>query len=222
MDGEATLDRMVSAGIVETDGDEVVPTEEFERVRARMLERGELEQPAWLSADRVAAGGDEATFVATAKAVHELADGMDRDEVGVVTTVLDRLEDPPTAEGAPEGFVPLYQEDIRGFLRRHAASVIFVWKPGSDSCERMADTLSEVNSLPAVDESVGLGSICVEDGAELLRAEYDVGILPTTLFFVEERVDARSVGVRGLDHVRREVGIITDAGDREPDQGANA
>jgi len=222
MDGEATLERMVSAGIVETEGDEVVPTEEFERARTRILEEDGLERPEWLSSDRIPAGGDGAEFVATAKAVAELGDGMDRDEVGVVATVLDRLEDPPTAAGAPEAFVPLHQEDIRGFLRRHEASVLFVWKPGSDSCERMADTLSHVHSLPAVDETVGLGSICVADGADLLREEYDVGILPTTLFFVGERVDGRAIGVRGLERVRREIEIITDAGGGESDRGADA
>jgi len=211
MDSEAVLQRMVAAGLVDVDGDRVSPTEAFQAARERIRAAdGGREPPDWLTADLVAADHLDTDLVVTARAVADVADGMDHREVGLVATVLDRLDDPPTAD-VPAGFVPLHQEDLRGFLARHDASVLFVWKPGSRSCERMADALGELHATPEVDESLGLGSICVEDGAELLREEYDVALLPTVLFFVGEAVDCRIIGPRPPEQVAREVEIIAEA-----------
>jgi len=210
MDSEAVLETMVAAGIVETDGDRVFPTAEFESERERIREEGARE-PDWLPAGTVDGETLDDDFLGTAAAVAAFAEGMDPDEMALIATVLDRLEDPPMDAGVPAGFTPLHQEDIRGFLDRHEASVLFVWKPGDPSCEAMADTLSRLHDRPAVEDVVGLGSICVEDGAELLRERYDVALLPTTLFFVDDAVDSRVIGPRDLPDVTREVEIITEA-----------
>ncbi len=211
MKTEEVLQRMIDAGIVESDGGHVFPTAEFE-ARCSELQAPENTQhrPEWLTADLVDPERLEDDFVATALAVAEFTDGMADHEIVVAATALDRLAEPPRTTGVPEEFVPLHQEDLRGFLVEHRASVIFVWTPGSSSCERMADTLSRLHTLPPVDETIGLGSICVEDGAELLREEYDIAILPTTLYFAGRSVDVRAIGPRDFSHVKREVKIITD------------
>lgn len=209
MDTEEVLQRMIDADIVESDGGHVFPTAEFE-ARCSELQTPENTQhrPEWLTADLIDPERLDDGFVATAQAVAEFTDGMTDHEVVAAATALDRLAEPPRTTSVPEEFVPLHQEDLRGFLVEHRASVIFVWTPGSSSCERMADTLSRLHTLPPVDETIGLGSICVEDGAELLGEEYDVAILPTTLYFVGRSVDARTIGPRDLDHVKRAVEIL--------------
>lgn len=209
MDTEGILQRMIDAGIVETNDGDVFPTAAFEARRSE-IRASETAQPPWLTADLVDSERlEEERFIATMRTVAEFTDGMTEQEIATVGTALDRLEDPPTAAGVPEEFVPLHQEDLRGFLAEHRASVIFVWTPRNPSCERMAETLSRLHTHPTVDGTIGLGSICVEDGAELLREEYAVGILPTTLYFVGRSVDARAIGHREFSHVNREIEIIT-------------
>lgn len=215
MDAEEVLQRMIDAGIVASDEEHVFPTAEFE-ARCSELQSPETTQPRpeWLTAELVDPERLDDGFVATVRTVAEFTDGMADHEVVAAARALDRLAEPPRTTGVPESFVPLHQEDLRGFLSEHRASVIFVWTPGSSSCERMADTLSRLHTLPPVDETIGLGSICVEDGAELLGEKYDVAILPTTLYFVGQAVDARTIGPRDLDHVKREIEILpTDTGE---------
>lgn len=211
MDGESILDRLHAAGVIAVEGDRVSTTERFDRRRAEIASgAGEPTRPSWLTDDLVE-GSESGDAIAAIVAIDEFAEDLDHREVVAAASALERVEDPPTATGAPDGFVPLYQEDLVPFLRQHEASVIFVWKEDSPSCAAMAETLGELQGDPLVDETVGLGSICVGDGAGLLREQYDVGVLPTTLFFVGERVDSRFWAPRGFESVRREVAIVTGA-----------
>lgn len=212
MEGESILDRLHAAGVLDAEGDRVSTTDRFERRRDEIAAaEGGPSRPSWLTEDLLdpSVAGDDR--LAAVRAVDEFADGLTHEEVVAAASALERIEDPPNATGAPDGFVPLHQEDLPAFLGQHRASVIFVWKEGSRSCEAMCETLDDLHAIPLVDETVGLGSICVGDGADLLRERYDVGLLPTTLFFVGERVDSRFWAPRPFESVRREVRIITEA-----------
>lgn len=211
MDTEDILDRLVDAGVLRSSGDRVSLAEQFQRRRAEIAaEMGEPDRRAWLAETGVDREAIDEDAVVDAATIDEFVEDVDGRETLAAASALERIENPPNATGAPDGFVPLHQEDLPAFLRRHRASVVFVWKEGSPSCEEMAGTLGELEGLAVVDETVGLGSICVDDGADLLRKRYDVGLLPTTLFFVGEAVDSRFVFPRGLKSVQREVEIITD------------
>lgn len=205
MDGDALLRRLADAGVIETAGDQVFLTESFaERKAAVGRDPG---GPDWLEESDL-----DGELLTNARAL-DAVDGssLSREETVAAARIVERIENPPVSEGTPEGFVPLRDEDLNGFLADHRWSVVFVWKEGSSSCERMRETLDRLHDLPVVDEGAGLGSICVSDASDLLRDRYDVGLLPTTLFCVGTRVDSRIIGPREFDVVEREIGIVSDA-----------
>lgn len=207
MDGEALLERLSDVGVVENTGDDVSLTASFADRKAA-IERGEVavDGPAWLEAADL-----DRDLRPAVRAIDAVDGDLSREETVAAARVVERIENPPVSSGVPEGFVPLRDEDLNGFLRDHRCSVVFVWKEGSSSCERMRETLDGVCDLPTVDERTGLGSICVADASELLRERYDVGLLPTTLFCVGERVDSRVIGPREFDVVEREIEIVSEA-----------
>jgi len=217
---ERLLDDFLTAGVFEQspEGDLRV-TDAFERRRQEVrrtvsaFDDDELET----ERDRFLADGDadpetiDRDVLADAKAMYDVADGIDRPRCLTAASALARIEDTGDRDHLPTGFVEIEGEEIEGFIEGNPAAIVYFWSEDCDPCDALEghfETLVENGEIP---DRIALGAVYGPDAAEIARTEYDVGVSPTVLYCRDGRVDARHVGNKGPKAIRMELEIIEDA-----------
>lgn len=195
-DPERLLQLVEAADIVETDGDGYTITAAFAEHRAAARDRLATESaadlvPDALDLDRAALlDPDRSPELAAVLAVRELAD-VDWVEAVGIASALTRFDDPHPE--LPAAFVPLAESEIAGFLRANPLGLVVFWSDESPACTTVLDDLDELAAAGELDD-IALGAVYAPEATAFSREEYQVNVVPTTLFCIGERVDSRLIG----------------------------
>lgn len=217
---EALVDDLLAAGIFEPSTDGALrPSESFTRRREehRAAVEGFDEEAvddalaSFATADGVDPDEVGLRVLGDAMAIHEAAGSVDRERALLAALALARVESASPDPGVPDGFLPIEAEDVAAFVANHPAAVVYCWREDCAPCDGARECLEDLLEAGAVPDRVGVGAVYGPDAPELLREEYDVGVAPTTLFFVDGRVDSRIVGNPGYEAFETEVDVITDS-----------
>lgn len=217
----ALLDRLVAADVlVETDDDRLDLGSGFRRERERR--RADLDdQDLSQARERYAASLDvdpdapDLDVVLDAVTVQALDEEFTDREAAVVADALARFDDDRLTEGAPDGFVPVRPAEIPAFLERHEGSVLYFWGDDCEPCEFVHAELNELVRRDEVPDGLGLGAVYLGTEAEISEADvdriagdYQVAVVPTTLFFEDTDIHSRLIGAKNGGHLRREMEIL--------------
>lgn len=217
---ETLVETLVSAGVlVEYDeGDRVDLSQRF--VRERDAQREKVKDTK-ADVERVASsiGADpdtlDETMIADALAVRTVAPGLDDHTAVLAADALERFANDTLTEGVPDGFVPVRANEVSSFVEQHDGAIVYFWGDDCEPCEEMRqvfDTLREEGSIPG---ELGLGAVYLgreadieADAVDLIADEWMVTLVPTTLFFLDGRSDARYYGWEPKEAVEREIEIL--------------
>jgi thiol-disulfide isomerase/thioredoxin len=222
-DPEALLDRLIEAGVlVEIDAGRLEPSAAFRRERRASrddLATADVAAVRERFAERAGVDPDALTedLLADARAIRRLDDDVDRRAAAVAADALERFVDDAVAEGVPEGFVPVRPGEVRSFLDRHEASVLYFWGDDCDPCEAVRLEFEGLVREGRVPDEVALGAVYLGTDAqvgtaevELIAGEWQVASVPTTLFFAGQSIDTRLIGAKKAGHFEREMEILVE------------
>ena len=124
-----------------------------------------------------------------------------------VVSVLDTFEpDPVPDEGAPELHIPISGQKVPFIEQFFKKAIVYFWRYDCDPCDLVRDDFNELLEVP--DDEIAYFSVFGPNASELLYEEYDVGGAPTTLFFLNGRVDVRLVGASYPNVLEKEVNYL--------------
>lgn len=219
-DFEGLLDDLLEEGIFEPRDDGALhPTASFRQSREEhRREVASLDDDAfdttvaaYATADGVTAADVGVDVLGDAMAIFELAGSVGRERSLLAALALDRIEATGEASGVPDGFVLLSGEDVEAFVGNHPAAVVYFWREDCEPCDGARESFEALLGDGTIPDSVGLGAVYGPDSADLIREEYQVAVAPTTLFFVDGRVDSRIVGSPGYAAFRTEIETIRES-----------
>lgn len=206
------LSSLAAAGVVHDDGEAVTLTDSFRERRGEVREAiaGGDDSPVSAAVDaalEAAATAVDTDLRATAGAVAATTD-LDPEAVAAAALALGRVEEPPAAYGAPDGFTPIRGEEIAAFLERHPTAIIYVWGDDCEPCETVRSDLEAMQADGEIPDSMGLAAVYGDQCQQLLRDRFDVAVAPTTLFCTGGRVDSRLIGAHHTQTLASEIEII--------------
>lgn len=224
MDSERLLATLESAGVVESprDGSMIRLAEPF---TAAVIDRREsladLEDAAIASTvetevvvehepllDAVSCSGS--TFVSRCLVLADRVPDLGAEAVVRTALVLDRFDDQRIPDqGAPDGFLPIRGDRIEVATALSRSAIVYVWREDCQPCDVMREEFE--SRFPERTDDIALYAVYGPDWAQRLHERYDVGGGPTTLFFVDGRVDARLVGAHYGSKIAHEIEQLREA-----------
>jgi len=213
---EELFTELVGAGVLEAPGsDTIVRTERFQEAvkdYRRQLSSDDFESE-WVDvfASEEIPVDDRETVAARAHAVECFVADLEREEVAAVAVSLRRFEVPVRSEEVPERFTPLVPIELDGFCSQHPCSVVVFWKEGDGSSKSVFEDFVDLSNESEF-EDVGFGAVHAPDFADTVREQFSIGILPTVLFFIGNRIDSRLVGPHHSRTFERELSIVVERG----------
>lgn len=222
MDPEATLERLIEAGVlVETDdGGSITLDPGFVETRTHYLEvasdlddealertlASDVDGSARLPNDR----RERVEMLASCLAVGDHVEDLPDAHRLQLLSVLDGFSDPhPRDEGAPEAFVAVTGDQLKSFLRTSKRAVVYVWRDDCPPCEVTAEDLSEL--FPDSPDDLALLAVFGPDYPDVMDAFGVVGA-PTILFVLDGAVDARLQGPQYPEVIENEVETLRELG----------
>lgn len=201
---EAMLDTLIRDEVLAEDEEGLRKTDTYrdyrESVADRFEEFDEAHLPEVLDNDEVASLEQTAELalegvIDYVALTEQCGDDLDKGERAWMTLAIDCI--PPDAvpiAGSPEAFTPIQPQKVpfaQYFIRKF---IVYVWRDDCDPCDLVREDFDEFYGEEEPD--MGLFSTYGPDGSKLLYEEYDVGGGPTTLFFVDGRIDIRLIGAQ--------------------------
>lgn len=134
--------------------------------------------------------------VATYLGVAEFcSDDLSVEERAWVTMTLDCIPPNEVPEGhTPELFTPIDANHVPFVEHFFRKAIVFIWREDCRPCEAVQNDFDAL--LEEAPPDTALFSVFGPDAGRLLREEYDVSGGPTTLFFLDGRVDLRLIGAQ--------------------------
>jgi len=112
----------------------------------------------------------------------------------------------PERGGTPKSFFPLRGDQLDAFTSLNSVSIVYIWRDECPPCDQMSNILDEL--FPTPPKHFPLVAVYGQLWPNVM-AEYDVVGAPTTLFTIENEVDARLEGTHPREVLDCEVDKIT-------------
>lgn len=222
MDPEATLERLIDAGVlVETDDGETIALEPgFLETRTQHLgDASDLDDEALERTLASVADGrarlpndrrERIEMLASYRALEDhVGDIPDTYRIKLLP-VLDGFTDPrPRTEGAPEAFVAVTGDQLKSLIRTSKRAIVYVWRDDCPPCEVTSEDLSDL--FPEAPNDFALLAVFGPDYPDVMD-EYDVVGAPTILFVLDGTIDVRLQGPQYREVIENEVATLRELG----------
>lgn len=210
-DTDRLVDRLIELGILSEadEGDAVRFGDEFLEVRDGLQGLADDDEKWEESVENLGKLGNwvDSTVITDAKAIEQFSDEFGREFALRIALSLRHIENPPSADGAPDNFVTLSGPEIEPFIESNPVSVVYFWREECEPCESVRSRLEEIEQSGLL-EGVGKGAVYGPNSMPYVYEAFDVGAAPTTLFCVDGRVDARLVGDHATPIFESEIEIL--------------
>jgi len=218
MEAEASVERLVDAGVFELAGEgRLRTTAAFDEAVADHRQTLADRDPGGVRAALESLTDDPDEAAALAEAPDPDHDLLARyvaigDRLGdlspvqrlALATVVGNADDPPPSDGAPEAFLPVHGDDLVRLVALAPRAVVFAWRDRCQPCETVRGDFDELFADDRPDDVLFL-AVYGPDCPRLLDEEFDVVGAPTTLFTLAGDVDARLVGAAAREALSSEV-----------------